>query len=230
MAAAEVETGGAGFVNVLINRRSKLGRRRNHKSKPMDPAEAARLADEARRAGRNPATWGLNESALTLASNADIDREPPTRYRVERIRRFDVFALFHARGELDDHALQAVRRFQGDMAILHRTQGASTVLVGACQPGPWIAEDFNLARKAAGERVADVLAGTGQHSARILVALVEQDVVNGRAPNWHYEVERVTGEPNKAARGSLVKVACANLAASYADLDQRPRRRLSRAI
>lgn len=198
--------------------------RRRHR-KPSDPAEIARINAERR---RNPALWGVNEEALALAANADVVAEKATRKNEKRAQRFDVFARLHAtkdragNPELPRHALEAVRRLQEDMAILHRTTGgAGSGVKVDFHP---VMEDFARNRIAAGERISEVRLRCGPYSWRLLETLCQASAVEGRDMPWRSVVVQVYGEHHAHAQSALLKAAAHNLSEAYAAIDMEPRR------
>jgi hypothetical protein len=112
-----------------------------------------------------PAQWGVNEDALDMEANADVELRFNPSVDGKRRTRQDVFALLYFRpgSRMSDHAYAAARRLQEDMAILHRTQGACDAIrtAGQNQTGALavVTEDFALARVHAGERIDRVLDG-----------------------------------------------------------------------
>ena len=199
---------------VIIEYKGGRMAKRRKRHAPCDPAEAARRAAENR---RNPGAWGVNDDALKLDSNADVSDQAETRNKVRRVTRFDIFHLLHARNELEPGQLNAIRRLQEDIAILHRTAGTagpSTPIRTASQ-----SDAFALSRLKAGERVDSARQRTGAHSWRILEALCEPLIVEGRLNNWRAVVQRVTGEEYHMAQSALVKAAAYNLAGAYEAID-----------
>lgn len=73
-----------------------------------------------------PGAWGVNEAALDMKANSDVELRFNPSVDGKRRTRQDVFALLYFRpgSRMGDAAYAAVRRLQEDMAILHRTQGA----------------------------------------------------------------------------------------------------------
>lgn len=183
----------------------------------------------------NPASsatdWGINAAAVDLPANADIEAIPgPTRGSVGRARRYDVFSLlfFRPKSRLAPTSYDAVRRLQSDIAVLHRTQGASdsphTTGKGATGALAALTDGFSLARRVAGERVDEALAGMKPWCARLIRDLCETEVVRGQTPNWQATVVRHTGEMDRMKRGDLVRQACDDLAESYRRIDNKPKR------
>lgn len=214
-------------------------RRRN---KPKDPAEIARLAFEERRRRGNPADWGHNEEALKLKANQDVETTQDRSVEGKRRIRYDIFArLYYGPGsKLSTPAYDAVRRLQADIAVLHRTQGASDAIrnAGAAQTGALavVATNFSLTQREAGERVALVLNGgrlpSGRTTpgmtpwcARLMRGLCETEATRGETPNWQAIVQRCTGELRRLARYDHVRTAAEDLAASYGRIDNEPKER-----
>jgi hypothetical protein len=144
---------------------------RNHRHKPSPPRRISDPAESARR-GVSPDSWGVNEDALKLKANADVDTRQDRDVEGKRRVRYDIFARMYYRGTPEqDRAgrtlgtpdYDAVRRLQADVAVLHRTQGAMDAIraTGAGQMGALavVTEDFSHARVLAGDRVDEVLAG-----------------------------------------------------------------------
>ena len=195
-----------------------MARRRKTRG-PAMPADIARRRIAARQAilvGDQPSdAGGLTPGALALAVNAAVRVETDPAGRITRARRQDVFDLFQARGKLGPDAYQAVRRLQDDIAVLHR------VVTGGGDIAPRVdrsrtADGFSDARLAAGARIEAVLTLSGPASARLLVALCEPAVIEGRGGDWREVVGRVTGERLPDAQGAILRVACENLAGAYA--------------
>lgn len=185
-------------------RKSKMPRRK-HK-RPSDPAEIARKIAEAR---RDPTKWGWNEEAFALPSAADVELDRASRQNEKRAQRFDIFARFYRDGSLERRGLEAVRRLQEDLAILHRTTGVSGS--GIIAPH---APEGELAMIDAGKRIEAARNATGGHSWAILMALCERDLT-ADIRDWRSLVESVTREHNVNAQGALVRAAAMNLADAY---------------
>lgn len=176
----------------------------------------------------DPDEGGVNAKSLRLPSNSDVDMRLGGGGKVLRARRQDVFDLFAGRGRLAPEAVGAVRRLQQDMAILHRT------LSGVRDFAPRVdaqrhAEGLSESRLKAGERIATVLELSGVASARLLAALCEAAVVEGRTADWRAVVERETGERLADAQAAALRAACENLAGAYRAVDNRRRGSHSRA-
>ncbi len=192
--------------------------KRRKTARPADPLDIARRRALERVRDRDPAQWGLPTEALALPANADIQRRRDIAGRVTRAKRQDVFDLLHARGKLKPDALDAVRRLQDDIALLHRSVGG----VGDLTPRvdrSRNSQTFSESRLKAGGRIEAVLAFAGSASARLLTALCEPDVVLGRTADWRDIVRRETGEGLPDAQGALLRAACENLAGGYARVD-----------
>lgn len=199
---------------------------------------AARLSrDEAERARiqglQEPApAVGPNALALRLASNRDVTAELDYAHRYKRAMRYDVFSLLYyaPSSKLASTSYDAVRRLQTDLAILHRTQGASDAIRSTSSGAGSLAAavtGFSALRADAGQRIADVLDGMLPWASRLIRDLCETEVTRGQTPNWHAIVQRHTGETNRVRRGDLVRRACDDLAASWREYDNRPARRAS---
>lgn len=195
-----------------------MGRKRKT-VRPADPIVIARRRAAERAAARDPATWGLNAEALDLAANSAVSVRPSGAGRAAAIRRQDVFDRFAARGALAPAAHAAVRRLQGDIALLHRVIAGggdfSTRVDHSRDP-----QAFTDARRRAGQRIETALALSGAASARLLAALCESDVVLGRTADWRTVVERESAERLPDAQGAVLRAACENLAGAYAVMDR----------
>jgi hypothetical protein len=196
------------------------GRRRS--APPSTPESILRRRALERARAAEPGEWGVDARALRLAANSDVDARLGAGGKVIRARRQDVFDLLAARGRLAPDALGAVRRLQQDMAVLHRT------LSGVRDFTPRVdtqrdPQGFSDARLRAGERIAAVLELSGVASARLLAALCETAVVEGRTADWRSVVERETGEHLADAQGATLRAACENLAGAYRLFDERRR-------
>ena len=71
----------------------------------------------------------------------------------------------------------------------------------------------------AAARVRAVLGRIGAQSGALLLALSEPAVIHGRRVDWRGEVERVTGEANRAVHAALVRAAMRDLRAAYGAVD-----------
>ena len=193
--------------------------RKRKAARPADPTQIALRRAEERAKAHDPAQWGLSGEALALPAHADVERRRDLAGRVTRARRQDVFDLMHTRGKLQTGALDAVRRLQDDIALLHRSPGGVGDLTPRVDrtrtPG-----DFSDARLKAGARIATVLAFAGTASAGLIAALCEPEVILGRGVDWRQVVARQTGESLPDAQGALLRVACENLAGAYARIDR----------
>jgi hypothetical protein len=189
-----------------------------------DPVEALFAEAEQR---RDPALWGLDKAALTgLASNDDVVVQGDSRRNTARARRYDVFALmyFHPTPRLSEAAYDAVRRLQRDMAILHRTEGASDAIRTCTVGGSWMTEGMSLKRVEAALKIRGAYDGMRRlWTRRLICALCEHEVIRGQPPDWLAITLQITGEISRAKRGERVRDACDDLASSYRDIDNNPR-------
>lgn len=196
------------------------GRRRT--APPSSPQSILRRRVLERARAAEPDCWGVEAKSLRLPANSDVDARLGAGGKVVRARRQDVFDVFAARGRLGPEALGAVRRLQQDLAMLHRS------LSGARDFAPRVdvqrsPQGFSEARLRAGERIAAVLELSGAASARLLSALCEPAIVEGRQSDWRAVVERETGERLADAQGATLRAACENLAGAYRLFDDRRR-------
>lgn len=204
---------------------------RKHKpTRPADPMDIARRRaaerEKQRAIARDPGQWGMAATALDLDANADVAVAVDLAGRIVQAQRQDVFDLFRGRGKLSVSAHGAIRRLQGDIAILHRT------LSGGGDYTPRVdrtrrPETFTDLRRRAAERVEAALGLAGPVSARLLGALCEADTVLGRPADWRALVARETGETLPDAQGAILRAACENLAGAYEMVDRAPGRRFS---
>ncbi len=195
---------------------------KRHRAKASDPVDIARRRLADRLAARDPASWGVDPVQMGLGMNATVEIGRNARGRVSRARRVDVFDAFLRRGKLSPAAHAAVRRLQGDIALLHRGLGGS----GDYAPRVDRSRNptaFTDVRRAAGQRIDDALSAAGPASAKLLIALCEADVVLGQAGCWRRIVERQTGETLADGQGAIVRTACENLAGAYGLIDRRRR-------
>jgi hypothetical protein len=175
--------------------------------------------DKERQIARDPERWGLDAAALALPANAAVLVKPDIAGRVTRASRQDVFDVFQSRGKLSVGAHEAVRRLQGDIAILHRA------IAGGGDYSPRVdrtrsPDTFTDQRQRAGRRIEAVLALAGPASAGLLSALCEADAALGRAADWREVVARATGETLPDAQGAILRAACENLAGAYRMIDR----------
>ncbi len=181
----------------------------------FDPAEAARKAYLAK---RNPAEWGVNDDALALAANADVEQEGATRQKTRRVQRFDCFNRL-----CDDAALKAVRRFQDDIATRFGVDGSGSETVQV--DGGKGSRDLVSARSLdAAQRMIDALNGMEGWQGYLLVSLSQPAVVEGKQVNWKRVVQTVTGDYDPRTQAKRVRQASEALAAHYQQADQQPRR------
>jgi len=191
------------------------------KSHPKDPAAIARLAYERRQKLKDPANWGPNREALGLPANAEVASGAATRTRVEQIRRYDVFALFHARQGISAGELTAVRRYQTDLAKAQGVAGAGeTTGAYATEQG------VRAAQIDASRRVEAALGLLGPLSRAIMERLSEPEVVHGqRVGNWREVVRAVIGDDRHTPQSAALKRACAQLEEAYREIDAGRRKR-----
>jgi len=197
--------------------------RKRRPGRPSDPVDIARRRAAERDRARDPANWGVDAAALALPANARVDLATDFRGRVAHARRRDVFDLLHDRGRLSRGAVEAVRRLQSDIALLHRT------LAGGGDLTPRIdrsrdPQAFSERRLDAGLRIAAALDLAGAASARLLRGLCEAEVAMGRSAAWREVVAREAGETLPDAQGAALRAACENLAGAYAMIDRDSRR------
>lgn len=201
--------------------------------KPSDPAEIARRrhaemvkAGEARAAERDrekrAELWGVNADAIALAANEDVIHEGETRKNVNRAMRWDAFALLLSRRALSQDAHDAVRRLQKDIAIRHRSNGASDTIraIGDAKRG-----DMLDSQIAAGERVDRAMRPLSERDRKLLRALAEREVIDGVIPDWHAVVRQITGAVDKNGHARHVRDAADALADSYRAIDSEPRKK-----
>jgi hypothetical protein len=202
-----------GAIPLMSRRRSRI--------RAADPLAIARLRAAEREKARDPANWGLDREALRLAANTGVETRVDPAGRLMRARRQDVFDVFFTRGRLSQAALNAVRRLQADIALLHALAGGVGVYAERVDRSR---ADENLpdARNKAGRRVSAALSLAGPANARLLLALCEADAALGRATDWRALVERETGERQADAQGAILRAAGENLAGAFAILDRRP--------
>lgn len=164
-------------MTIVSFKESRMSKRRHKPSDPRripDPAEAARRGV--------PSEWGVNEEAMQMTANNDIEERSGRDIDGRRRERHDVFALLYYRpgAKLSTPAYDAVRRFQGDIAILHRAQGTCDAIrtSGQAQTGALalVSDDFGIARVLAGERLEQVLAGMKPWSGNLVRALCEHEI------------------------------------------------------
>jgi hypothetical protein len=187
--------------------------------RPASPLKAA-LARAAERANAaDPGQWGLNQEALNLPANAEVAVSRDTAGRTKRIQRQDIFDRLAGRGALGPDAVDAVRRLQRDLSILHRTMSGS----GEFSPRIDVSRsptDISEARAAAGARVAEALNLLGPRGAALIRPLCEQA---SAAVDWRAVILAVTGERLADAQSALLRFVCDELAAAYVEVDRRRR-------
>ena len=197
--------------------------RKRRSAQPSDPMDIARRRaaerEKQRLVARDPAQWGIDAQAMVLSPNADVLMGSSGAGGSVRARRQDVFDLFLGRGKLSAGGHGAVRRLQGDVAVLHRA------ISGGSDYSPRVdrtrtSDGFTDQRLRAGRRIEAVLALAGPASARLLGALCELDMALGRPGDWRDQVSRVTGETLADAQGAILRAACENLAGAYALVDR----------
>ncbi|HEY7900523.1 MAG TPA: hypothetical protein VIC25_04990 [Caulobacteraceae bacterium] len=185
------------------------------RAQPTHPLVAARRRAAERESARDPAQWGLDRTSLCLPVNADIDLNGAA----GRARRSDVFERLLA-GRAD--ALNAVRRLQRDLSLMHSLAGGVARYAERIDVGPSRDSACDRRRRAAA-RVEAALERSGAVSARLLVTLCEPASL-GRLVDWRSVVEASCGERLADSQAAAVRAACANLAAAYGVLDRRSTR------
>lgn len=220
-------------------------RRHNQPSAPRviaDPAEGARLSK-----GGKPSDWGVDTETLedrALAASQAVEIKSDYRGVITGRWRYDCFELLYRRRSSESHFPDAwyfaIRRLQTDLAILHRTQGASDAIrvtgkgavaaLSVAQSNEdaelrrFVISGFGMPRVQAGERIYDVLTRIAKPGARLLLALCEPEIASGQSVNWHATVTKHRGEYDRHNRGKIVREACGELARAYAEIDNEPRR------
>lgn len=209
--------------NIILISGGKTLSKRKPKYRPMDPMEVARIAAEQR---RDPGRWGLDHEALALPANSDVIIEGESRKTVGRAQRLDVFALmyFRANSKLESASYDAVRRLQKDLAILNQTQGAIDAIRTTSSANNFGTEDFSIAQREAGRRIAEVLDDLRPWRAKLIRELCESEAVHGKTPDWHAVVRRYIGAVPRPRRGEAVRACCDDLAIAYRTIDNEPRR------
>lgn len=207
------------------------GRNRGRSNKRFTSAAPKAIAAPQEAQGRpSPESWGIDAQAIALASNADVEARHDPGGRIGRAQRRDVFAqLFYRPGaSLAPTSYDAVRRFQEDLAILHRTQGASDAVrvTGAGQTGALaaITAGFSITRAQAGERIDAVLAGMRPWCAKLIREICEAEVVVGQSVDWKAIVRRFTNQKRPSQAGEMVRMAADDMAESYRRIDNEPKR------
>lgn len=150
--------------------------------------------------------------------------------RIVSARRLDVFDQLLAQRALTEVQAEAARRLETDLAAAAGVDRASGGLerVDACAvgaPGQGVTQSM----VDAAARVRAALAACGPVNARLLTALLEPQFGGNGAGReaWRATVARVTGEAGRDAAGALVRSACENLRAVYAEQGYRRAGRLS---
>lgn len=202
------------------------------KHKPHDPAAQARMRAEQE-------GWANFRSNMALPANADVKLEEATRKHVARARRYDCFALLRSRGAISEAGEQAVRRYQEQLAILHKSDGTGPrleVIDGGGKVG-----GFTLAQLAARKNIATLKAQMealssyaeiggrkmwvdGAVFVRLLERLVEPGTVLGQQRNWRPIVANTTGEYRDKHQSRWIELTCDCAAVAYQKIDNQPRR------
>lgn len=180
----------------------------------------ARQRAAEREKARDPSNWGLDREALRLAANTGVEKRVDPAGRLLRARRQDVFDVFFSRGRLSQAALDAVRRLQADIALMHTHAGGVAAYAERIDRSR-ADEDFPDARHRAGRRVSAALSLAGPANGRLLLAMCEAEAALGRVADWRALVERETGERLADAQGAILRSAGENLAGAFAILDRR---------
>lgn len=188
--------------------------RRRRAGRPTDPVMIAKARAAAREKARDPASWGVDHTALDLPANALVVTDRDLAGRIARAARRDVFDLLRGRGRLGQQGYDAVRRLQSDLARLHARAGGVAGYRERVDHQRIVAGPGDAALEAGG-RIRLVLARTGAVSASLLLALIE-----GQGPGlaWREVVARASGEVLADAQSAVVRQACENLAAAYASV------------
>jgi hypothetical protein len=194
-----------------------MAKRKTHT--PTDPAEIARRRQEER---RDPSKWGVSYEAMTLPTNADVGMEEATRTKVQRIQRYDCFALLHVRGALPSDALVAVRRLQDGLACSLRCDGAVSLASTPSGGSRALVSDRSLA---ASEALRQIAGRMGTLPWNLLSLLIEPEVIHGRPTNWRAVVQGFMGEHRQRQQVEHVIAACKELAQAYRDYDNTPRQK-----
>lgn len=198
--------------------------RKRGRGAPKDPQQIVRERlerDAERRAAERaagPEAWGVSAEMLALATSADVDGRVGARGRVIHARRSDPFDLLHAAGGLSDYQHQAARRLMRDVCERAGVQTADRpAMAGRIDPeaGRGLTERLTQRMVDAGRRVAFAMQRVGPANARVLRALIEPMVAEGRMPAWRETVRLASGETDRHTQGAVVRQACENLRLVY---------------
>lgn len=212
---------------------------------PSDPAEAARRRMEAMtadakrreleaRAQADPANWGLRQDIADLPSNDDIQPSKDVAGKITRAERWDVFRLMRSAGTLTGLHTIAIDKFQRDIAIRHRTAGASGsgIVVDASNHKHPLDASIEAAQRLGGlmaymdAEEAQRFPRRPPYSARLLLDICGPPAIKGQRIDWRRETKRVTGLIDKDAQGRAVRMACDLLLSAHdAGADQIERAR-----
>lgn len=152
-----------------------------------------------------------------LSAQADVRMATDAARRIVSARRLDVFDQLQSQRALTEAQVGAARRLESDLAAaagLERPQAGLERIDATARGAP--GQAVSQAMVDASARVRAALHACGPVNARLLTALIEPPL-QGRPEPWRAVVARVTGEPGRDAAGALVRLACENLRAVYAE-------------
>lgn len=199
-----------------------MSRKRRPRTRPHDPAEAARkalarahhAAEQAKAQRHDPGHWGENREALALEQNADVTVTPATRERTARLQRFDCFVTLGI--TVEQH--QAVRRYQDELAIRYGVEGSSRLAEQV--DGGGCAELVSVRSLRAAERIEALAELMPEPWMLPLVeALSIPAVVKGERVNWKAVVRARTGLIDRDAAARAVKIASEGVRRAWEDFD-----------
>ncbi len=196
--------------------------RRRGRNRPSSPQEiAARRAEaradaaaEDRRVSRTPGEWGISADIVALPSSCDVDVIAGNRGRLIHAKRSDPFDLLHSGGGLSDHQHMAARRLFRDWCLRAGVRDHERRVMEKVDETARIGL-VNDAMIDAAKRIEAALSSIGIENSRILRALIAPMVDSGAVIVWRGTVQRITGETERHAQGSVVRRACENLRLHY---------------
>jgi hypothetical protein len=200
-----------------------MARRRKPKSPEQIALEAAQKRAAEREAEKNPATFGVNEKAMSEAQNDAVATIRNKRGKVIHAYRSDVFDLLMSRNGLSVCEHEAARKLQADIATRAGLNAPEVNLVVIDSSGS--REVVTTRMLDAGRRVDAVLLYCGYETARLLRALIEPTAIQGLVIVWRSVVKTTTGIEESHAQAALVQIACRNLMHAYRTFEDQEIRR-----
>lgn len=189
----------------------------------IDAVGPAQVREMQRRRARETVPGSFEEGRLSFERAVELERRGVSfaidhRGALKRAHKGDIFHRLANRSAITTRQHAAVRRLENDMHLragIAPREGERVVVDGS--------RDFQGltdAQADAGDRVVQVLGMVGPPACRVLSALLDPFVHQGREIDWRDAVEQITGEKRAEVQAALVRFAAEAAADVYDAIDK----------